>query len=182
MFEFEIKAELVSREAIEGSLEKKGCRLSAPLCQHDYIFAADAQQVTQPSPGTVVMRIRVEDQHRATLTQKVHRSHELDCIEREVVIKEHEVMRDILSGMGWSEVVEVQKSRRTARSEPYTVVIDDVSGLGAFVEIERTSKTPLTDDQIRELEAFAASLDGMGERVTTGYDRLLLELNDHVAT
>jgi adenylate cyclase class 2 len=83
-------------------------------------------------------------------------------------------MHEAILHMGFYATVRIVKSRRTGRLGDVSVCIDDVEGLGVFLELERLLGSNEPADQVQdELDALAQTF-GVGlERVTDTYDSLV---------
>jgi len=98
--------------------------------------------------------------------------------------REHETAVDdaategILDGLGFEPAATVEKHRRFFEYDGYTVTLDDVDGLGAFVEVETEVETNVETAR----EGAAAVLADLGldadEQIRTSYLGLLLADED----
>lgn len=176
MYELELKARVGSASHAISALEQSGCDFGPDVHQVDRIFARDCREITSPHPGTIVLRIRVEADDALTLNLKQHQTSELDCIEHEVRIAAAEPAAAILGLLGLAECARVDKVRRHGRLGSYTVNVDEVVDLGAFVELELLSATPPTeaDHEALRVRMIALAVD-VRELVHIGYDRMLLQ-------
>lgn len=121
------------------------------------------------------------------LTMKKTQINELDCIENEVEVKDPVEARKMLENLGFKEFVRVEKTREKCRLEDMTICLDEVEGLGNFIEIEklidplliRTSEANAATDGIKVQEELFSFLEGIGvrreDRVFKGYDSLTME-------
>ena len=177
--------ELEAKYAVRGNISSlckdlggSGFRFGRSTTQTDYVFATSAEIVLNPVPDSVVARVRVEDSHRVTLTVKRRRASELDRDEAEVVIDSPKQGKDALRMLGLQEVVTVKKFRRSSRLDQGTLVLlDDVEGLGVFIEVE-----VLGDDTSGAKERLEAAMARISratqlemQSINKGYDRLLIE-------
>ena len=123
------------------------------------------------------MRIR-ETGGKFVLTLKQPKSNEQDAIEHETEVKDADEAREILQHMGLHEAVQVQKTRRKTNYNGWEICLDDVEGLGSFIEVEKIADNP--DVEVIQNELFEF-LKGLGikseERVTNGYDTLVYRKN-----
>jgi adenylate cyclase class 2 len=79
-----------------------------------------------------------------TLKLKIPQANALACIEHEVAVDDANAMAAMLVAMGYRPTVRIRKRRRTARFGDITPCLDDVDGLGLFLEAE-TMATPDMD-------------------------------------
>lgn len=177
--EIETKARLVEREAVMQKLESLGCVLGEPKTQDDTVFAAKTATLEEFLSNDVFLRIRIQDGQKVVLTAKkpVRKSAEvLVKHEHETVVESAEQTRAILELMGLVPVVRTVKVRRTGHVGTYEVCIDDIEGLGSFIELEVMGDAENAERVQAEMGEFLASLGiNASERVTKGYDILMLE-------
>lgn len=93
-----------------------------------------------------------------------------DFLETFLPIKQTEG-RDIFSQFGLEEFVEVKKKRETFHAEGVTICLDDVDGLGLFVEIEAID--PRKTSFVKEYSEQAGLTN-----IKIGYVELLLRKRD----
>lgn len=168
--EVEIKIRIGNAADAISILEKAGCVFSTPLRQEDAVFVNyDGDFLRFPKDANF-LRIRRTDKG-ALFTLK--RGEELDSIERETQISDPEQMKDALEFMGYHEAVRVIKIRRKAKLGEYEFCVDDVDGLGAFLEVEKIT----SEDSAVVQEEMILMVKMMGiaveERVRSGYDTLM---------
>ncbi|MDE2019456.1 MAG: class IV adenylate cyclase [Patescibacteria group bacterium] len=175
MNEIEVKARVQDIKSLIAALEEKGFRFSDPITQHNFVFTRKGIDPTATkTAGNPVLRI-CDEGKRILFTLKQDREDELDCIEKEIEVGDKEILRDILDLLGFEQVVEIQKTRRKAKHNDFEICVDEVIGLGSFIEVEKFSDEP--GEKIKaELWEFLKSL-GIKEshRVMHGYDTLIYE-------
>jgi predicted adenylyl cyclase CyaB len=168
-------AGLTMQEACR-KIEDSGLDVGGVESQHDVVFAASASAIVSAEPGSVVARIRQTDGASAVLTVKRRRDLELDREEAEFAVDDPTAATQCLRMLGLEPLLEIQKVRAHIRvSDSVSILVDDVVGLGLFVELE-----VLTDDSNADvmLEEAVVSMNemfsGHASRETRGYDSLLL--------
>lgn len=178
MYEVEIKAKLKDKQALKRKLESMGAQWSEELHQEDFIFTPSNIAFVSPK-GTPVLRVRKENT-KAILTLKINQTSRLDCIEREVEVVDADKMIEIISLSGFKKDVKVNKRRIKAKIGEVEVTIDEVEGLGSFVEAEKITEE--ADPQKRkaiqvELMDFLVSLGiERDDQVVDGkYDIMIYE-------
>jgi predicted adenylyl cyclase CyaB len=164
--------------AVLRALEAEGRRFSPGIEQTDFVFARSGDVILNPDPGTVVARVRYEDNGSdPTLTVKKRRSTELDRDEIELRVDSGDNAKALLSMLGVTQLVTVKKKRwKSIGRAGVSVLVDAVDELGTFIEIEILGQGPA--DSLARLEALVSHIHGRfprAERVSKGYDRLLLE-------
>lgn len=108
---------------------------SEPVRQVDKIFLKGIRSFRDFKPGMPVIRLRsINDKSYLTYKRSINASG--DAIEHELRIDSPETMQKIIEEMGYSLVTCVDKERLESRRDNLTIALDDVSGLGNFLEIE----------------------------------------------
>lgn len=173
--ETKIQFEGPDTQRILESLRISGYRLAMPVSQLDRVFAFDRDAIERPSTGAVVARVRVQDD-RAFLTVKTRRSADLDRTEHETEVADGAEAHLILAALGLTEFVRVTKRRWTASvGDGVTVCVDEVDGLGTFVEIEVLGREGATDADLRDrVRQVTAAVGGRHHVIGLSYDRMLL--------
>lgn len=170
--EIEVKAKVKDLVVVKTKLEELGCTFSEPVIQDDTIFVNFAGDFTKFVPGTNFLRIR-KAKGKVLFTLKQPQKNELDCIEKEVEISDAGQFRGALELMGYHEAVQVYKTRTKTRFNDMEICLDDVKGLGSFVEVEKI--TDGDGDAVQEtlfnfLETVGVKRE---DRVINGYDTLV---------
>ncbi len=95
--------------------------------------------------------------------------------EVEVEVSDHKLALQLLESLGFRRVIVVEKSRKAYGVGELTVYLDDVKGLGCFVELEARSAKDLkaSSEAIKEL-ATKLNLP-LNKATTKSYLELLLE-------
>lgn len=172
--EIEVKAKVQNLEELASKLHDLGCFISEPEIQHDTIFVDDNYGTFDKfQPNKNLLRIR-ELGGKFLLTLKQPKSNELDSIEHETGIDNSSHMREVLLLMGYHEVVRVHKTRRKTNYKDWEICLDQVEGLGSFVEVEKITDEMDAEKIQNELFNFLKTLGVRSEdRVTQGYDTLV---------
>ncbi len=159
--EIEAKAKLKDTEEIIRNLKALGCILSEAVIQ----------------PDKNLLRIR-ETNGKFILTLKQPKSNEQDAVEHETEVKDAGEMKEILYSMGLHEAVQVHKTRRKTCYNAWEICLDEVEGLGSFIEVEEIADDPDVRAVQDELFDFLKSLGVKPEdRITSGYDTLVYRKN-----
>ncbi len=135
MKEIELKAKLNSNSNIIELIEKKGGHIEGEVFQKDEIFLFNDMKINNLPPNAVVLRIR-EQNDRYKFTLKKHLTGELDCIEKETYIDNYNDFKDSLLFMNYYIPIVVEKLRKFGKLGEVNFTIDDVKGLGKFIELE----------------------------------------------
>lgn len=176
MREIEAKAVLRDKEGVMRKLADMGCVLSEPGRQEDAIYFPPGMHPPTPV-GTNVLRLRKEN-GKTLFTFKRSVGERLDKLEAETEVHDYEAMERIITYLGYDTVIRVNKVRTKVHAGEIEVCMDEVEGLGTFIEVELMIADD--GDGARAEERLDAFLDSLGisedDRVfTRGYDVLLYE-------
>jgi len=175
--EIEVKAKVRDFQLIKNKLIEIGCVLSEPIIQHDYIYTVKDLDINKGYNDSAILRIR-EQNGKYIFTLKKNRSNELDCIEKELEISNKETMQEIFELMGYESNVQVHKTRIKGTYAEYEICLDEVEGLGSYIEVEKMSDEDGEKVQ-NELFDFLQTLGVSKEdRVFNGYDTLIWMKNN----
>jgi len=169
--EIEVKARAQNNRELLQALSDMGIVLSEEIVQKDDVFLPEG--IGYPVPlGTLVLRLR-EQQGRIIFTLKQPLKNELDCIERETVVGDKQLMTDIIERLGFYRVLQIYKTRQKAKYKQYEICVDTVKYLGNFIEVEKMS----SEDAVTVQEELFAFLETLGveksDQVFHGYDTLI---------
>ena len=181
MKEIEVKAKVKNSDLLLKRLKELGTKLSDPVSQNDIVYAFGDWESNQSINDRNILRIRQED-GRALLTLKRPGINELDSREEESEVSNPNAVEAMLLLMNYREVVRVSKVRRTANHEGMQICLDEVRGLGTFVEVERMvdegNTEAIQEELFQFLEQSGISRD---QRVLQGYDSLVKLKNETIA-
>jgi adenylate cyclase class 2 len=170
--EIEVKAKVKDFKKILIELNKLSCKLSEPIDQEDSIYLPDGVNFTEIGMDTNVLRIRKQND-KSLLTLKRNGSGPLVKIEKETVIENSNQMEEILEYLGYYQVMKVKKQRIKCNYNGMEICLDNVEGLGTYIELEKiTSDEPLKvqEDLLSVLESLGVDIN---DRVFYGYDILI---------
>lgn len=177
MKEIEVKAYLKNKNEVFKKLEKLGCVLSEPIRQVDTVYTRiPAKNVEEYLKNDHFVRIREKSDGKFIFTVKKPLSKEvLTKAEHETEVKNREETEQALFLMGYQVANKVIKVRRTTNCNGFEICIDEVEGMGSFVEVEKMSDGDV--DMVRkDVYDFLLSLGVSPEdEVRKGYDILAIE-------
>lgn len=175
MQEIEIKARLGDKDSVTERLLSLGCVFKEPVTQEDAVYVENVGSLETFLANKVFLRIRVNNGSSVVLTAK-KRTGPLVATEHETGIASREEARQILLLMGYQEAVCVNKVRRKTEYNGCELCVDEVEGLGSFIEMEKLTENGDAQKIQEELFQFFVSLGiTAADRVTKGYDILMLE-------
>lgn len=177
MREIEIKAKIISTASIVAVLEAQDIAVSSPVTQHDRVYGQDGVEDADDNTAAW-LRIRSETKHGETkhiFTLKRSVTNQMDSIEHETEVSDPAELEAIIDQLSFSLYSDLTKTRLKAYLNDIEICIDDVDGLGSFVEVEK-----LTDEDV-DYDSVAAELrdvlNQLGvkpeDEVTDGYDVLM---------
>ncbi|MEV6602187.1 class IV adenylate cyclase [Actinoplanes sp. NPDC051346] len=170
--EIEVKYAVPDRTALDQALAARGIELSAPVHQDDQAYAPGAWSFGDPRVGVTFVRLRTQG-GRCTFTTKTPVANVLACREYETPVADREQMHHAIIAMGYRPTVRVVKQRRTAQVGRYALCVDEIEGVGAFLEVECVADT---DDMTGVQAELASWVEGLGapvQRTGATYDEVV---------
>lgn len=175
MKEIELKFPLLNAAEVIAQLGKGGTREK----QKDTYYAPPHMDFLSEKPVSRWLRIR-ESEGRTTLNFKHWHSttekESIVCDEFETGVEESAKLTKIFSLLGFRELVIVEKMREEWRYQDALVAIDDVKGLGQFIEIEYKGSLRNAEQIKKHLFSVLKELHAVvGKQDFEGYPHLLLK-------
>ena len=134
-------------------------------------------------PGSKIMRVRdvlnpeTGELQRSLMTLKVEGQTKLVSDEYEFAVDDGNAARQMLTALGWQEVVTVDKVRLESKTKDYTICIDEVAMLGLFIELEVLTEDSADVKNIQQQMCnFLKSLDIDGKLWKIPYDTSIRNL------
>lgn len=156
--------------------------------QIDTVFLLPEQVDAPITPGSKIMRVRdvlnpeTGELQQSLMTLKVEGQAKLVSDEYEFAVDDGNAARQMLTALGWQEVVTVDKVRLESKTEDYTICIDEVAMLGLFIELE-----VLTEDSVdvkniqQQMYNFLKNLNIDGELWKIPYDTSIRDMQNNVS-
>lgn len=170
--EIEVKYAVRDRAALDQALAAQGIALSDPVHQDDQAYAPATWNFGDPRVGVTFVRLRTQG-GGCTFTTKTPVDNVLACEEYETPVADREQMHYAIMAMGYRPTVRVAKQRRTAQVGDYALCVDEIDGVGAFLEVECVTDT---DDMAAVQAELAAWVDALGvpvQRTGVTYDEVV---------
>lgn len=157
--------------------------------QIDTVFLLPEQVDAPIAPGSKIMRVRdvlnpkTGELQQSLMTLKVEGQAKLVSDEYEFAVDDGNAARQMLTALGWQEVVTVDKVRLESKTEDYTICIDEVAKLGLFIELE-----VLTEDSVdvkniqQQMYSFLKNLNIDGKLWKIPYDTSIRNKNLYLKT
>lgn len=156
--------------------------------QIDTVFLLPEQVDVPIVPGSKIMRVRdvlnpeTDELQRSLMTLKVEGQAKLASDEYEFAVDDGNVARQMLTALGWQEVVTVDKVRLESKTDNYTICIDEVAGLGLFIELEVLTEDSADVKNIQQqMYNFLKSLNIDGKLWKIPYDTSIRNLQNNVS-
>jgi len=176
MYEVELKLR-ADVAAVRDRLRDLGASREAAVRQADTYYDAPHRDFAATDEAIRVRRI---DDGGETVGRLTYKGPLVDAGSK--TREEHETAVDpdaaarILEALGFTPVATVEKTRESYVLDGYAVVLDDVDGVGEFVEVERAVPESDVDDAREGARALAARLDlDPDDQVRISYLELLLD-------
>ncbi|MCJ1967935.1 class IV adenylate cyclase [Candidatus Nanosynbacter sp. TM7-076] len=156
--------------------------------QIDTVFLLPEQVDAPIVPGSKIMRVRdvlnpeTGELRRSLMTLKVEEQTKLASDEYEFAVDDGNAARQMLTALGWQEIVTVDKIRLESKTEDYTICIDEVAGLGLFIELEVLTEDSADVKNIQQqMYNFLKSLNIDGKLWKIPYDTSIRNLQNNAS-
>ncbi len=172
MREIEIKAKVTDPKGLLQRITDLGITLSDPIKQHDVVYAEPGS--TDNALNSNWLRIRIENDERAYFTLKRSVVGHLDSIEHETLVDNADELRAIVEQLGFTQYSDLTKIRRKGAYGDIELCLDEVPGLGNFVEAELIMHKDSDHDKVicRLWDLFDSLSIHKSDEVHEGYDVL----------
>ena len=183
MIEVEIKLPVHRRAAIEKGLRSLHFEPGDLIRESDIYFTSDFHDF-MGSDEALRLRDSENLSRAATSSFLTYKGPKLDTVsstrqELETAVSDSGVCRDILLSLGYRELSPVRKLRQYYHRGPLTACVDQVEGLGSFLELELLVETEEDrPEALKKIEAILHDLDCRMED-TTRYSYLYMLQTRH---
>ena len=158
MIEVEIKVRIKNKEEIAEKLKKLGFKFIKKKFQEDIYFNGIDRDFRKTDEA---LRIR-DDNGTYYVTYKGPKIDRISKTREEIEVKidDKEKMRLIFKKLGFREVRPIRKVREIYKKDDITASIDDVEGLGLFLELEKNIyNINEKDEALKELMEILKALN-----------------------
>lgn len=180
MLEIEAKFAVPDPGKVRARLTRQGVRMTRRRQERDVYYNAPHRDFGETDEA---LRVRYDDAG-VTVTYKGPKIRLGSAKAREefnLRVTSGETFEVILSRTGFLRAAEVSKVREFYEIGDVTVTLDDVEGLGTFIEIEILTEEG-EEDAARRIEAIAKELGVDGPPIYTSYLEMLLGGDSHEST
>lgn len=191
MIEIESKFKLSSDITCDNLIAILKSQFIAPISskrQIDTVFLLPEQVDAPITPGSKIMRVRdvlnpeTGELRLSLMTLKVEGQAKLVSDEYEFVVDDGNAARQMLTALGWQEIVTVDKVRLESKTKDYTICIDEVAMLGLFIELEVLTEDSADVKNIQQQMCnFLKNLDIDGKLWKIPYDTSIRNLQSNVS-
>lgn len=181
MYEVELKVP-ADHERVRNVLEGREAERVGHVRQVDTYYNAPHREFAETDEA---LRIRRESNYSAgeeQTTKVTYKGPLLEAAsksreEHETIVDDDEAMAGILAGLGFEPAATVAKERESYRLGAYSLTLDQVEGLGTFVEIDREVDEEPAIEAAREEAVELLRELGLdpADQIRTSYLGLLLE-------
>ncbi|WP_338729196.1 class IV adenylate cyclase [Haladaptatus sp. DJG-WS-42] len=180
MYEVEVKVR-AAHDAVRDKLAALGATEVRTVTQADTYYNAPDRDFAETDEALRIRREQTDDNTVSKVTYKgpLVEEHSKTRKEAETVVEDGETMDRILTGLGYDATATVEKRRQFFCVDGYTVTLDDVTGLGEYVEVETEvaeNIEPAREGVYELLRTLDLDPDA---QIRTSYLGLLLEANNH---
>ena len=172
MIEYEVKIRVGNLQPLRARLASLRIRPGTSLTERDLYFNSPTRDFSKTDEA---LRIRSTEEG-TSLTYKGPKIGLAGVKAREeliVSVDPKEAMEEVLLRLGFTRTAVVEKARETYRMEGTFVALDEVKGLGSFVEIEAPSGLG-EDEAIALIGRVRRDLEVTGEETTLSYLEMIL--------
>jgi adenylate cyclase, class 2 len=162
------------REELIAALAGRRIALTPPVWQRDVYFKERGFRDRVHGPGSAIARVRYTASE-TTLNMKRLTGRDGVWEEVETRIQDGQVAERIMDAMGAEVAVVVEKTRRSGRFGEIEILIEDVEGLGTYLEVAIQVDKEIDEAQ-KSIDQLLQELGISPERVELrGYPVILLE-------
>ncbi len=177
--EIEIRLPLHNPEEVKEFLYKNGEIVAKDLEQRDTYFNPSHRDFLKPKYPFEWLRLR-ETGKGAFITYKHYYPENVErtdyCDEFESRVDNVTSLRNIFDNLGMKELVVVEKTRNSWMLDGVEISLDDVKGLGYFIELEAKKEFEDPKDGKRFLFDVLGRLNAkVGKEKLKGYPSMILE-------
>lgn len=157
------------------ALTAAGLSFGAAVGQDDQAYAPRGWRYGDDRIGVPFARLRTQaERHLFTVKRPI--TDVRTCVESECEISDRDAMHEALMLMGFAPTVRVVKRRRLADQGPLSFCLDELQGVGNFVEIEAMADAEDDLDAVRaRLESLLDAIGVPAEPCLLSYDTLVYE-------
>lgn len=186
MIEVEVKLPIANHEELAKKLVDKGFALIQKVRETDTYYTSHFHDMRKLDEALRVREIELLDGDEIKKKESVitYKGAKLDSVsmarkELETGIEDASVLKQILESIGFFSVPSVKKIRCSYECGRMHACLDEVTGLGYYLELEIIDKENQHDEALREIEDMLNALGyGMEDTTRNSYLSMLMGIND----
>ncbi len=169
MIEVEVKAHASNLDEIEKKVIELGASREGEEYQEDLYFNAPHRDFARSDEALRIRKIKRENSDEKYITYKGPKMDKVSKTRKEieVAVGDPSKVEDILQNLSFRPVATVCKNRIIYRLDELIITLDNVHGVGDFVEIEK--ETPEGEDTKDALNEIFATYSKIG--IESGFER-----------
>lgn len=163
-------------------LSELGCVFGKLTTQKDVVYVEEVGSISTFLSNSLFLRIR-ETAESILFTIKYNQDKsqngkaDIMPLEHEVVVSSRTEIEEMVRLMGYKEALRINKSRQSTHLKEWEVCIDEVQGLGSFIEVEKLAEhdedvAPVSKEIISFLTSLGIAPEDIGVK---RYDIQILE-------
>ena len=149
--------------------------------QKDTYYNAPHRNFLSVSPIKEWLRIRETNGKTKVNYKNFHHTSEynaVSCDEFETNVEDKEVIKRIFESLNFSEMIVLEKVRKNWEYKNVIISVDEVRGLGSFIEVEAGDGFESIEDAKKQLQIVIKEIGAeVGNQLFKGYPHLLMEKN-----
>ncbi len=159
MREIEVKAHLRDKDAVIQKLKSLGSDFGESASQEDIVYVKESGSMEAFLSNELFLRIRAT-KGTTVFTLKYHADRTQNGrpdsmpLEHELTVSSRPELEAMLGLLGFIPALRIYKERQTAHYKNWEICLDEVEGLGSFIEIEH-----LADENENVAQISAALTD-----------------------
>jgi len=169
MIEVEVKAHATNLDEIEKKVIEIGASRMGEEYQEDLYFNAPHRDFAQTDEALRIRKTKSENSEKTYITYKGPKMDELSKTRKEieVAVEDPSNVAEILQNLSFRAVAMVRKNRTIYTLDELIITLDQVHGVGDFVEIEK--ETAEGEDTEEALNQIFATYSKIG--IENGFER-----------
>ncbi|HHY08707.1 MAG TPA: class IV adenylate cyclase [Corynebacteriales bacterium] len=169
MIEVEVKAHATNLDEIEEKVIEIGASRVGEEYQEDLYFNAPHRDFAQTDEALRIRKTKSENSEETYITYKGPKMDELSKTRKEieVAVEDPSNVAEILQNLSFRAVAMVRKNRTIYTLDELIITLDQVHGVGDFVEIEK--ETAEGEDTKEALNEIFATYSKIG--IENGFER-----------
>jgi adenylate cyclase class 2 len=179
--EVEIKAIADDLTAVRAVLESEGAELLSDQLEFDDYFGHPARDFGETDEALRLRTVKILSECGPDRSELTYKGPKIDSgsktrEEYTETLAVPGAMEDILKKLGFTMIREVRKHRMVFRLKGFTICLDDIEGLGTFVEIEKIidSKEQM-EDILTEMRSLITEKFNLSRFERRSYLELIME-------